>query len=160
MKLVGNIKLVGKHGLSGVLEIAMWVLMVLAVAILLFLPRFVDTFMMPFNSNPDFWRPRYLVTLSVSGIMALLVLWQARGILHNVNTGTIFSMHTVRLMKGLGIEFLIMSVFYFATLFFGMTKFSIVLLGVVFLIAGLIVLVFSELFKQATAYKQENDMTI
>jgi len=88
------------------------------------------------------------------------VLWQARGILHNVNTGTIFSMHTVRLMRVLGAEFLVLSVFYFAMLVFGMLKFSIALLGLVFFIAGLVVFVFSELFKQATDYKQENDMTI
>ncbi len=153
-------RLVGKKGLSGALEIAMWVLMAMTVAVLVTLPWFVDNFMMPFNNNPDFWRPRYLVTLGVSGVMALLVLWQARGILHNINIGTIFSLHTVRLMKVLGVEFLVLALFYFATLFFGMTKFSIVLLGLVFLIAGLVVFVFSELFKQATTYKQENDMTI
>lgn len=153
-------KLVGKKGVSGALEITMWVLMAVVVAMLFTLPWFVDTFMMPFNSNPELWRPRYLVTLGVSGVMALLVLWQARGILHNVNTGTIFSMHTVRLMKVLGVEFLVMALFYIVMLFCGMTKFSIGLLAVVFVLAGLIVLVFSELFKQATAYKQENDMTI
>ncbi len=153
-------KLVGKKGLSGALEITMWILMAMTVAVLITLPWFVDTFMMPFNNNPDFWRPRYLVTLGVSGVMALLVLWQARGILHNVNVGTIFSLHTVRLMKVLGVEFVVTSVFYFTSLFFGMTKFSIVLLGLVFLVAGLVVFVFSELFKQATTYKQENDMTI
>lgn len=153
-------KLVGKTGLSGILEIAMWVLMATTVLVLVLLPLFVDKFMMPFNNNPDFWRPRYLITLGVSGIMALLMLWQVRGFLHNINVGTIFSMHTVRLMKSIGTEFLVLSLFYFGTLFFGMTKFSIVLLGLVFLVAGLVVFVFSELFKQATTYKQENDMTI
>lgn len=153
-------KLVGKKGLSGALEITMWILMAMTVAVLITLPWFVDTFMMPFNNNPDFWRPRYLVTLATSGVMALLMLWQARGILHNINIGTIFSLHTVRLMKVLGAEFVVLSLFYFVVLFFGMTKFSIVLLGLVFLVAGLVVFVFSELFKQATTYKQENDMTI
>ena len=153
-------KLVGKKGVSGVLEIAMWVLMAVAVAILLTLPWFVDKFMMPFNVNAAFFRPRYLVTLGVSGVIALLMLWQARGILHNVNAGTIFSLQTVRRMKILGVEFLVLSAFYFAMLFFGMTKFSVGLLALVFALAGPIVLVFSELFKQATLYKQENDMTI
>ena len=64
-------KLVGKKGLSGALEITMWILMAMTVAVLITLPWFVDTFMMPFNNNPDFWRPRYLVTLGVSGVMAL-----------------------------------------------------------------------------------------
>ncbi len=153
-------KFVGKKALSGALEISMWVLMVAVAALLVCLPWFVDTFMMPFNNDNPFWRPRYLITLGVSGVMALLVLWQARSILHNVNTGTIFSLHTVRLMKVLGGEFLVLAVFYFVMLFFGMTKFAIGLLALVFALVGLIALVFSELFKQATAYKQENDMTI
>ena len=154
-------KLVGKKGLSGFLEISMWVLMAATAAMLATLPWFVDEVIIG-NLNPDaqMFRTQYLVTLGVSGAMALLVLWQARGILHNVNTGTIFSMHTVRLMRVLGVEFLVLSVFYFAMLVFGMLKFSIALLGLVFFIAGLIVFVFSELFKQATDYKQENDMTI
>ena len=153
-------RLVGKKGLSGAMEILMWILMGLTAAVLVTLPWFVNTFMMPFNNNPDFWRPRYLVTLGVSGVIALLMLWHARGILHNINTGTIFSLHTVRLMKFLGVEFSVLALFYFAVLFFGVTKFSVVLLGLVFLIVGLMMFVFSELFKQATTYKQENDMTI
>ena len=153
-------KLVGKKGVSGVLEIFMWLLMAAALALLAVLPWFVDTFMMPFNNNPEFWRARYLVVLGFSGVMSLLVLWQARGIMHNVNTGTIFTHHTVKLMKVLGVEFLVLSLFYFIMLFFGVTKFSVALLGLVFALAGLMVLVFSELFKQAIAYKQENDMTI
>lgn len=157
-------KLVGKHGLSGGLELFVWFLMAVAVAAIVTVPWLVD-WMMELNVRNEmwdasFWRPRYMVTLAFSGVMALLMLWQARHILHNVNTGTIFTMNTVKRMKILGVQALVVAAFYVVMLFCGMTKFSIGLIALVFAFAGLIALVFSELFRQATAYKQENDMTI
>lgn len=157
-------KLVGKRGLTGALEWLMWLLMLCAVAAIVTVPWLVD-WMMELNVrnelwDPAFWRPRYMVTLSVSGVMALLMLWQARHILHNVNTGTIFSMNTVRRMNILGIEALVVAAFYVVMLFVGMTKFSIGLVALVFAFAGLLAFVFAELFREATTYKQENDMTI
>ncbi len=157
-------KLVGKHGLSWALEILVWVLIACAVAAIVAVPWLVD-WMMELNVRNDmwdasFWRPRYMVTLGVSGGLAALMLWQMRCILHNINSGTIFSDNTVFHMKVLGVEALVVSFFYVVMLFCGMTKFSIGLIALVFAFAGLIVLVFAELFRQATVYKQENDMTI
>ena len=154
-------KSVGKKALSGMMEILMWILMAMTVAMLAVLPWFVDTLIIAnLNPNAQLFRTQYFVTLSVSGVMALLMLWQARGILHNVNTGTIFSMKTVRRMNMLGAQFLALAIFYVVMLFCGMTKFAIGLLGLVFFIAGMMMFVFAELFKEATLYKQENDMTI
>ncbi len=157
-------KLVGKKRLSGILEYVTWALIVLSAASLVSL-HWIVTLMMDLNNNnaiwdESFWYPRYMITLGASALMALMILWQARKILHNANNGTIFSLSTVRAMRTLGIEVLIGSVFYVVMLFCGMTKFAIGLLALVFALAGLIVLVFSELFMEAINYKQENDMTI
>lgn len=157
-------KLVGKNGLSGVLEIAMWVLMALSVLMLVCV-HWIVTWMMELNVHnelwdPAFWYPRYIITLGVSGVMALLMLWQARKILRNANRGTIFSMDTVHRMKVLGVQAFTVSAFYAVMLLCGMTKFSVGLIALVFLLAGLMAWLFSEFFKQATEYKQENDMTI
>ncbi len=153
-------KLIGKKGLTGILEGVLWVLFGIVPVALAFLPWIVDNLMMPFNSNPEFWRPRYIVVLAVSGVVAMLMLWQARHVLHNINNSTVFSLDTVRRMKIVSIEAFALSAFYFTMLFLGMMKFSIGLVGLVFALGGLIVLVFAELFREATAYKQENDMTI
>lgn len=157
-------KLVGKKRLSGVLEIGIWVLMGLAGAGLLAL-HWIVSWMMDLNVHsdlwdPSFWYPRYMVTLGVSAVLALLMLWQMRGILHKANNGTIFSIGTVRSMRILGVESLVLAAFYVGLLFFGMTKFAVGLVALVFALAGLIALVFAEFFLQATEYKQENDMTI
>lgn len=149
---------------SGVLEIVVWVLMGMAVVMLVALPWVVDWMMElnPQNETWDaaFWRPRYLVTLGVSGVAALLMLWQARTLLHNASRGKIFSVETVRCLKVFGVEALATAVFYVVMLFFGMTKFSIGIIALAFALGGLISWVFSGFFLQATEYKQENDMTI
>ncbi len=152
-------KLVGKKRLSGVLEMAVWVLMLATVIIIVALPWIID-WMMQFNQNEDFWRPRYLVTLMVSGGFALLLQWELRGILRNANRGTIFSDNTVRRLRTMGVESLLTAAFYAVMLFCGMTKFSVALILLIFLLTGLLLLIFGELFLQAIEYKQENDMTI
>lgn len=151
--------LIGKKRLTGVLEIAVWVLMALTVAVIVALPWIID-WMMQFNQNEDFWRPRYLVTLITSGVLALLMQWQLRGVLHNANTDKIFSHNTVTRLRVLGGECLTMAAFYVVMLTCGMTKFSVVLVALMFLLAGLFLLVFGEFFLKAIEYKQENDMTI
>lgn len=150
--------------LSRVLEVAVWILMGLAVAMLVALPWVVN-FMMDLNPqndawNADFWRVRYLVTLGVSGVAALLMLWQARTLLHNASIGKIFSLETVRCLKVFSVEALVTALFYVVMLFFGMTKFSIGIIALAFALGGLIAWVFAGFFRQATEYKQENDMTI
>jgi len=150
--------------LSRILEIVVWVLMVCVVVLLITLPRCVD-FMMELNTqngswDENFWHPRYLVTLAGSGVMALLMLWQARTLLHNAVTGKIFSNETVRCLRVFSVEALVLGAFYIGLLFFGMTKFSVVLLTLCFLLGGLIAWVFAGFFKEATEYKNENDMTI
>ncbi|MBQ3069507.1 MAG: DUF2975 domain-containing protein [Clostridia bacterium] len=152
-------KLVGKKRLSGVLEMAVWVLMLATVIIIVALPWIID-WMMQFNQNEDFWRPRYLVTLMVSSGFALLLQWELRGILRNANRGTIFSDNTVRRLRTMGVESLLLAAFYAVMLFCGMTKFSVALILLIFLLTGLLLLIFGELFLQAIEYKQENDMTI
>jgi hypothetical protein len=151
--------LIGKKRLTGVLEIAVWVLMALTVAVIVALPWIID-WMMQFNQNEDFWRPRYLVTLITSGVLAFLMQWQLRGVLHNANTDKIFSHNTVTRLRVLGGECLTMAAFYVVMLTCGMTKFSVVLVALMFLLAGLFLLVFGEFFLKAIEYKQENDMTI
>ncbi len=150
--------------LSGVLEVVVWVLMGLAVVMLVLLPWVVNG-MMELNSRSDtwdaeFWYVRYLITLGVSGVAALLMLWQARTLLHNAAAGKIFSIETVRCLKVFSVEALATALFYVAMLFFGMTKFSMGIIALAFALGGLIAWVFAGFFRQAYEYKLENDMTI
>ena len=150
-------KLIGKHGLSRLIEAGLILLMVVVPALLLTLPWSI-TWITERTSDDPFY-VKYLVILTYSGVMAELILWQARGMIHNVNHGHVFTADTVRRLRVAAVEVLVLAVFYGATMFW-MSKFFMAFLFVVFVLGGCILLVLAELFRQANQYKEENDMTI
>ena len=79
--------------------------------------------------------------------------------MHNINKGFCFSRDTVRRLRVIGVECLVLAAAYLISIFI-LTRFFMVVVLVTFLVVGLILFVFSELFEQATVYKEENDMTI
>ncbi len=150
-------KLIGKNGLSRWTEIYTTVLLVLIPLLIVTLPFTITWITERPHDDPFYWR--YLVILSYSGVMAELLFWQARRILHNVNHDRVFTADTVRRMRVMAVECLVLALAYFSTMFW-MSKFFMAVLFVVFVLAAGVLLVFSELFRQASAYKAENDMTI
>ena len=150
-------KLVGKNGLSRVIEIFIVILMAGVLGLLILLPWSITWITERTASDPYY--TRYLVILTYSGVMAELIFWQARGIMRNVNKNQMFSVNTVRRMRTMAIETLVLAACYLATMFW-MSKFFMAALFVVFVLSGSVLLVFAELFRQAVQYKEENDMTI
>lgn len=152
-------KIVSKRGLSGVIQIALNVLMGVAFLLTVTLPWSIPAVTLKQPGMAGSWYEKYLVVLVVSGVMAELILWQARGIMNNINRGRAFSDDTVRRLRVMGVECLVIALFYFVSVFV-VTKFFMVAVFVTFSVVGLILFVFSELFQQALSYKTENDMTI
>lgn len=152
-------KIIGKRGLSRFVEGLLVFLLCLAPVLMLTLPWTIPLITGRRPGEPLFLYEKYLIILFLSGLVAELVLWQAHGILRNVNHGKAFSADTVRRLRVMGIECLTMGVAYGVATFF-VTKFFMVVVLVTFVTVGMILLVFAELFRQAVAYKEENDMTI
>ena len=152
-------KLIGKNGLSRVIETCLVGLLILVPILVVTLPWSITLATDRTIEDPQGFYIRYLVILAYSGVMAELILWQARGILHNVNNGKVFSNGTVRRMRVMAVEFVVLSAFYLATMFW-MSKFFMAFLFVCFVLVGCSLFVFAELFAQANEYKSENDMTI
>ncbi len=150
-------QLVGKNGLSRLIAIALIVLMSAIGVLLITLPWSITWITERPHHDPYYWR--YLIILSVSGVMAEFIFWQAYGIMRNVNRNRVFSADTVRRMRVMAIEVVVLAVFYLSTMFW-MSKFFMALLFVVFVLAGGSLLVFAELFRQAIKYKEENDKTV
>ncbi len=150
-------KLIGKSGLSRVIEACLIALLVIVPVLLVTLPWSITWITERTSGDPYYIR--YLVILAYSGVMTELIIWQARGILHNVNVGRVFSTDTVRRMRVMAVECVVLAAFYFATMFW-MSKFFMAFLFVTFVLVGCSLLVFAELFRQANEYKKENDMTI
>ena len=156
-------KLVGKRGLSGLVEIALYALMVVAFGLTITLPWSVAavTHHQPGGAG-EVWKLEenlYPFVELVSGVLSECILWQARGLMHNVNTGKAFSRNTVRRLRTIGWFCLALALFYFVAVFI-VTRFFMVVVFVAFSVVGTILFVFAELFLQAVRYKEENDMTI
>ena len=152
-------KLVGKQGLSGLVEIALVALMVVALGLTSSLPWSVEAVTHNTPGAAGYWYEKYLAVLLVSGVLSECILWQARGLMHNVNTGDAFSRDTVRRLRVIGWFCLALALFYFVAVFV-VTRFFMVVVFVAFSVVGTFLFVFAELFLQAVRYKEENDMTI
>ena len=150
-----------KHGgrLSRFLEGFTYVLMAFDLLLMVALPWIVEVL----TSQPrtSVLYVHYLLFLYVTGVFALPVVWQCRGILRNVNAGSPFCADTVRRLRILGVECLVLSIVWLVfVVVLDVFKFLMAFLMIMFAFIGLILFVFAELFAQANAYKEENDMTI
>ena len=152
-------KTIGKQGLCGYVEFALAVLMLVAAGLMISLPWTIPAATGQKPGMPEMWFEKYLVVLLVSGVLAELILWQARGILRNINRGRPFGRDMCRRFRIIGIECLSLALFYFVAVFV-VTRFFMVAVFVTFSVVGLLSFVFAELFRQAGEYKKENDMTI
>ncbi len=102
---------------------------------------------------------KYFVVMTVSGLVALYLLWQTRGVMRHVNSGTPFVLDTARRLHAGGIACLLLSAFYLATIFW-VSKLYMLIVLVAFLVIGLLLLVLAQMIRQAITFKEENDMTI
>ncbi|HIW73193.1 MAG TPA: DUF2975 domain-containing protein [Firmicutes bacterium] len=149
----------GKNGLSRAIEYALDFLMGLAVVLTLTLRWSIPAVTHHHPGQEGFWFEKYMAVLVLSGVLAVLILWQARGIMHIINKGNPFVSEMVRRLRTIGVECLVLAAFYFVSVFV-VTRFFMVVVFVTFSVVGLILFVFAQIFRQAIAYKEENDMTI
>lgn len=145
--------------LGRAMEIAAWFLMVLDLGLMIASPWLTEVF----TSQPrggELYN-QYLVFLYVMGVVAELVLWQCRGIMRNMTRKMPFCTDTVKRLSKIGWIAVASAVVWFALVFcFDVFRFLIGFLALLFAFVGLVLFVFAKLFEQATAYKEENDMTI
>ncbi|MCI8622226.1 MAG: DUF2975 domain-containing protein [Provencibacterium sp.] len=97
--------------------------------------------------------------LYLSGICAFIILGYGRRILRDIVNGNPFTFSTARRIRAIagwcapiGLGYLL------GTL--ALPSVFVVLVGLAFSFAAVLVLILSELFRQAAGYKQENDLTI
>lgn len=148
-----------KLTLSRAMEWAVYVLMAVDLILMILLPWLTATITAR-GPGKELYAD-YLVILYTSGIVAEFVLWHCRGLMHQINIGKPFSNEVVRRLRTIGMWCLALAALYlFFALILGLAKFFMALLMVVFAFIGVVLFIFAELFRQAAAYKAENDMTI
>lgn len=147
------------YKLSRFMEVATWFLMVVDVLLMVGLPWITEFLTSQVPGSTLY--THYLIFLYVTGVFAEPVLWQCRGIIRNVNIGQPFCKDTVRRLRRLGTVCLVLAALWLLfVIFLEVFKFLMAFLMIMFAFIGLILFVFAELFAQAIAYKEENDMTI
>lgn len=101
----------------------------------------------------------FCVIFMISGVFALLILWDLRNMFQTVVKGNPFVKENVVSLKRMGACSLVITLIMATRLFFVITP-AVLVLILVFLVAGLFSWVLSQVFDQAVIYKEENDLTI
>lgn len=104
-------------------------------------------------------RNYFLAVLYVSGILALVVLYELRRIFNSVVNNTPFIMRNVTSLKRIGSCALFIGLVFVTKAFFFLTFLTLVVIFVFFL-AALFCFVLGDVFEEAVNYKLENDLTI
>ena len=152
-----KISIIGRRSLVSLLEKLCWLLLFAGLAVSVALPWILD------YSGRIYWQDlgsdyiRILLVLYPSAVMALLVIWQLRKILVNVNSGSPFSLENARRVKTVSICCLVVGILFLLGI---VPSLLAPMLGLAFLFLSSLALVLSELVKQAALYKEENDLTI
>ncbi len=148
-----------KLTLSRVMEKSVYVLMAADLLMMLLLPWLTEAITAQ-GPGKEFYSD-YLIIMYTSGVMAEFVLWQCRGVLKSINAGRPFGNEVSHRLRTIGVLCLTLAALYLVfVLALGFAKFFMALIMVIFAFIGLVLFVFAELFRQAAAYKAENDMTI
>lgn len=149
-----------KNWFSGFLEIALLILFFIGILAVFTLPVWVKWYI-GFRYGA-FSQPLYikmLVILYISGILAVVSVWESRAILHNVNLGKPFIMDNAKRLRRIAWCFLPIALTYFVSIFLIPSPF-VLLVGAAFAFGCAVLFLLSELFRQAVQYKEENDLTV
>jgi len=101
----------------------------------------------------------YCIILIIAGSCCVYILWQLKIIFRSLSGGNPFVSENVSCLRKSGVaSFLIALVFMIETLRFLLI--SAFFLVIIFALLGLFCLTLKDVFKQAIAYKEENDWTV
>ena len=95
----------------------------------------------------------------LSGIFAVLIIYELRKMFRTVLADDCFIMENVRSLQKMGTYSFFIAVITACRLFLYLTP-AVLVVILVFVIAGLFSKVLSRVFEKAVTYKQENDLTI
>ena len=107
---------------------------------------------------PDIVKP-YTVILLLSGVCALYMVWQMKVIFKTMSGGNPFIPENVTCLRKCCVSSFLIAIIYLIKICFWFTIASSIIV-IIFALLGLFSLTLKDLFKQAIAYKEENDWTV
>lgn len=115
-----------------------------------------------YGNYNTYFRDNYyslLVVFFLSGIFAVLIIYELRKMFRSVLDGDCFVRENVKSLEKMSIYSFFIAVIMACRLFIYITP-AVLIIILVFVIAGLFSKVLSQVFDKAVAYKLENDLTI
>lgn len=151
--------IIGSRGLSGIVKYVFDIIFIAGVLILLTLPFSLkwcfDNYI--WTDGEYYWF--LLFFLEFTGIFGLVIVYELRNMFKQINKNEPFVEQNVSSLKKIAIMALLIAAIYVVKIVFYIS-FLTIILTVAFVIFGLAGLVFSEVFRQAVRFKEENDLTI
>ena len=109
--------------------------------------------------HPEEARWLLTIVLVAAGICAVYILYQLKAIFKTLLGGDPFVQQNVSCLRKCGAASFLIAIIFLIRLFFDLTLGSS-LVVVIFALLGLFSLTLKDVFKQAVAYKEENDWTV
>ena len=150
-------KITGKNSLSYFIEICSIIVFIAGITITLTLPLLLKKYIELFNPilNYNF----ALIILYLSSVPALIIVYKFIQIFRTLKQDNPFIIENVKYLKTISFCALIIAIEYIIGMFFIVSIFEIILIGV-FVITWLGGYILAELLKKAIEYKEENELTI
>lgn len=152
-------KVLGEKSISKWLKIALQLLLVFGILVYLFLPWVVNIYSNMVHADFGIFYGWILGILYISGIPAIRMVYIFIQLFDSLKNNKPFQKENVTYLKRVSICSVMIAVIYCLGSFFFQSIFTIIIAGI-FFIAWLGLYILAELFEQAVAYKEENDLTI
>ena len=148
-----------KRGLSGFVEKLLDLVFIGGLCIYLGLPIVLKWYSAILQGNQ---REKYyflLFFLYFTGLFCLWIVLEMRRIFKTLNRRNPFMMDNVISLKRMSTAAFIIAAAYIIKIIFYNSLLTIII-AMIFIIAGLFLIILAEVFKQAVEFKEENDLTI
>ena len=152
-------KVTGKRSISNLLKLGLQIVAIIGIVVMIFLPFILEVYQKIWNIELGNLYIPLLGIMYLSGIPAVILLYQFIQLFDSLKKETPFIKENIKYLKKASLCSIIIAIEYIIGIFIFKSIFVAIIIGI-FLIAWLGLYILAELFKQAVAYKEENDLTI
>lgn len=154
-----NIAILDKRGLSGLVKWILDLVLLGGLGILITLPYLLKWYMSVLYETSSENYNFLLGFLYVTGIICIFLVNEIRKIFKTLNRRNPFMLDNVKSLNRIGISSFLIAAAYVLKIFLYNSVLTVII-AMIFIIAGLFSVVLAEVFRQAIAVKEENDLTI
>ena len=154
-----KVTITGKRSISNMLKIGLQIVAVIGILVMIFLPFILNIYQKIWNIELGNLYIPLLCIMYLSGVPAVILVYQFIRLFDSLKKDMPFVRENINYLKNASTCSLIIAIEYIIGIFLFKSIFVAIVIGV-FLIAWLGLYILAELFKQAVAYKEENDLTI